>query len=369
MSSSSARAECPQLDDTPVADAAVNVTIETPTGRFEFQCDEGETLLRAGLRQGVTLPYECATGTCGTCRGRTMSGDVGVGWDAAPALAKLKRDKGDVLLCQARAKTDCLVRVPSKSVERVSTDSAPASFRGVVTASRQLTRDVIEFTVSLAREMAFEAGQFVLVSVEAVVGARAYSMVNYAPHADEIVLVVKRKPGGGFCDWLFENAIKGTRVELFGPLGKATFGPADRRNLIIAGGGSGIAGMMAILERATQIGHFASHRGHVFFGVRTIADGFYLETLADYVRRAAPNLEVTLALSNDEPPADAHPEFPAIRLAKGFVHEALSAAMAGKYDNALGFIGGPPPMVDVVLRTLIVEGQLAPTSIRYDKFG
>ncbi len=51
------------------------------------------------------------------------------------------------------------------------------------------------------------------------------------------------------------------------------------------------------------------------------------------------------------------------------MHEALSAAMAGKYDNALGFIGGPPPMVDAVLRTLIVEGQLAPTSIRYDKFG
>ncbi|WP_333792962.1 2Fe-2S iron-sulfur cluster binding domain-containing protein [Hyphomicrobium sp.] len=368
MSSSLARAERPETSDTPEADKAVNVTIETPTGRFEFKCDEGETLLRAGLRQGVTLPYECATGTCGTCRGRTMTGNVGVGWADAPALAKLKQDKGDILLCQARATSDCLVRVPSKSVAQTPTNDAPMSNRGIITSSRRLTRDVIEFTISLAREMSFEAGQFMLVSVGGVIGARAYSMVNYAPDTDEIVFVVKRKDGGGFCDWLFESEVDGAKVELFGPLGRATLGLSDRRNLIIAGGGSGIAGMMAILERATQTEHFASYRGRVFFGVQKMEDGFYLEELADYVQRAGPNLEVTLALSNDEPPAAVHPEFPSIRLAKGYVHEAMSAAMSGLYDNDLAFIGGPPPMVDAVLRTLIVEGQLTPASIRYDKF-
>lgn len=368
MTSSSAKRECLDSSDAPVVDTAHAVVIETPTGRFEFQCDDGETLLRAGLRQGVTLPYECATGTCGTCRGRVMTGDVSLGWDAAPALAKFKPELGDVLLCQAKAQSDCLVRVPSKSVGRESTAANPALISGVITNSRQLTRDVTEFTISLPHEVAFEAGQFVLVNVEALEGARAYSMVNFAPRVDEIVLVVKRKPGGGFCNWLFENDVNGASVEVFGPLGRATFGPEDQKNLIIAGGGSGIAGMMAILERAAQVDHFASFRGHVFFGVPMISDGFYLERLADYVGRANGNLEVTLALSNDHPPADFHPDFPSIRLAKGFVHEALSKEMAGRYDNALAFIGGPVPMVDAVLRTLIAEGQLPPTSIRYDKF-
>lgn len=368
MTSSSAKLDCLDNSDAPSADTAHNVIVETPTGRFEFQCEDGETLLRAGLRQGVTLPYECATGTCGTCRGRVMTGDVGLGWNAAPALSKFKPDLGDVLLCQAKARSDCLVRVPSKSVGREEAGANPSPIAGVIADSRQLTRDVIEFTIALPHEVAFEAGQFVLVNVEAVEGARAYSMVNFAPRVGEIVLVVKRKPGGGFCDWLFENDVKGTSVEIFGPLGRATFGPDDQKNLIIAGGGSGIAGMMAILERAAQVDHFSSFRGHVFFGVPTISDGFYLERLADYVQRAGGSLEVTLALSNDDPPSAFHPDFPSIRLAKGFVHEALSREMAGRYDNALAFIGGPVPMVDAVLRTLIAEGQLPPTSIRYDKF-
>jgi toluene monooxygenase electron transfer component len=80
-------------------------------GRFDFECGATDKLLHAGLPQGLTLPYECATGTCGTCRGRIMQGSVhrlGSGADSA----KLKRDKGDVLMCQTRPSSDCVVRVP-----------------------------------------------------------------------------------------------------------------------------------------------------------------------------------------------------------------------------------------------------------------
>lgn len=368
---SSAKAECLLAPEHDAADveATVTVTIETPSGRFEFPCRDGEPVLHAGLAQGVTLPYECATGTCGTCRGRTMSGDVSAGWEQSPALAKLKRDKGDILLCQAKAHSDCLIRVPSKAVARISSDAVPSQCSGVIRSSRQLTRDVIEFTVALAHPMHFEAGQFVLVTAPTVTGARAYSMVNYSPRATEIVLVVKRKPNGGFSDWLFSNLIEGAELELFGPMGRATFGPEDEKNLVIVGGGSGIAGMMAILERATGLGHFGKHRGHVFFGVPTLSDGFYLEELSDYAKRADGALEVTLALSNEDPAADTHPSYPSIRLAKGFVHEVMSKAMAGRYDNTLAFVGGPPPMVDGALRVFMTEGGLPPTSIRYDKFG
>lgn len=365
---SSAKIECLTSLQSAEVGETVKVTIQTPEAIFEFPCGNGETLLHAGLRSGITLPYECATGTCGTCRARLLTGKISMAWEQAPALAKLKREKGDILLCQARSQSDCVVRVPAK-IARTNVGGRPSPLRGTLKSSRLLTRDVIEVTVALSRPMNFAAGQFVLVTVGSVSGARAYSMVNYAPDADHVTLVVKRKPGGAFCNWLFSDSVDGTNVDLFGPLGHATFDPSENNDILIVAGGSGIAGMMAILERAMRANYFANHRGYVFFGVPTLTDGFYLDDLADYVARAAGHLEVTLALSNEEPQTFWHPSFEGIRLAGGFVHAAMSESMAERFHGVLAYAAGPPPMVDAALRVLIREGQLTPQSIRYDKFG
>ena len=42
--------------------------------------------------------------------------------------------------------------------------------------------------------------------------------------------------------------------------------------------------------------------------------------------------------------------------------------MIGNYDNVIGYVAGPPPMVDASLRVLIAEGKLPVSDIRYDKF-
>lgn len=365
---SSSEVECLSSPDTSASEDRLTITVQTPTGAFEFPCESGEALLHAGLKAGLTLPYECATGTCGTCRGRLMTGDIDIGWEESPALAKLKREKGDILLCQAKAKSDCLVRVAAKIAE-VPVEDAPGKFRGRICDSRILTQDVIEFAVDLSTPMSFQAGQFALIGAPSIVGARAYSMVNYSTETDRIVFVVKRKRGGGFCNWLFSEPVDGAEVDVFGPLGRATLDDGEDRNLIIAAGGSGIAGMMAILERATQLNYFANRRGHVFFGVQTLQDGFYLDELSDYVKKAQGGLKVTLALSNETPQTACHPEHDEIQLAGGFVHEAMTAPLAGSYENSLAYLAGPPPMVDAVLRVLITEGKLTPQAIRYDKFG
>jgi hypothetical protein len=65
---------------------AMKVTVQSKTGIAEFEGDSSENLLYAGLKQGLGLPYECATGTCGTCRARVMEGEVTIAWDQAPGL-------------------------------------------------------------------------------------------------------------------------------------------------------------------------------------------------------------------------------------------------------------------------------------------
>ena len=54
----------------------MKITIQANSGEFSFECDAAERVLYAGLTQGLKLPYECATGTCGTCRGRVVQGST-----------------------------------------------------------------------------------------------------------------------------------------------------------------------------------------------------------------------------------------------------------------------------------------------------
>ena len=114
-----------------------------------------------------------------------------------------------------------------------------------------------------------------------------------------VELLIKRKPGGRFSDWLFDERRSEREVAVFGPLGRAVFRPHEGRNFICIAGGSGIAGMMSILECAVQADYFRDHKAAVFFGVRTLQDAFYLESLSRYVAQSHGNLEVTIALSDE----------------------------------------------------------------------
>src|SRR5204862_7463944 len=156
---------------------------------------------------------------------------------------------------------------------------APRAVGGILRDVRPLTHDVAAFEVELDTPVDFAAGQFALLTVPGIAGARAYSMVNFDPRAARLSFVIKKKPGGGLSEWLFGGGSDGTRVRVFAALGHATFAPPLGRHVLCVAGGSGIAGMMSILSRACRERHFAGWDGHVFFGVRTARDGFFLDEL------------------------------------------------------------------------------------------
>jgi toluene monooxygenase electron transfer component len=346
----------------------MKIHVQTKSGEFEYDCEQGENLLYAGLRQGLTLPYECATGTCGTCRARVQEGEIGLEWADAPGLSYVNHEKNELLMCRSTASGNCTLRVPAKVTDGAGDMAIPGYRKGKINNVRERTHDVVSFDVTLDSPMAFDAGQFAVLETEVVTGGRAYSMVNYATSTDTLDFVIKRKPEGKFSDWLFENNIDGHEIDVFGPLGKATFHPEEKKNLLCMAGGSGIAGMMSIIARGCEVSHFADHRGHVFFGVRTAEDVFYLDELSSFVDAYPETLEVTVALSDEDIPRDLENRYPRIKFHTGFVHSVTSEQMVGKYDNILAYVAGPPPMVDGALRMLVLEARLPGTDIRYDKF-
>jgi toluene monooxygenase electron transfer component len=331
-----------------------------------FDAAPADKILYAGLRLGITLPYECGSGTCGTCKARLLSGEIQDGWPEAPGRKVLK-SADEFLMCQCSALGDVSVEVASFVQEAEPGVCLPAAVKGRIRDTLMLTHDVMQLDIDLATPIEFEAGQFVLIEVPGVVGFRGWSMVNYDRQPKMLRFVVKKKPGGALSDWLFSRPSVGTEVDVFGPLGSATFAPTLAKDILCIAGGSGIAGMMSILARAAGEGYFSDYSGDVFFGVRSMKDAFYLDEFSALREQCGEKLSITIALSEEPASASAQIDHPLLAFDTGFVHEAAGRKMKGRLQGVRAYLAGPPPAVDASIRMLLMS-RVSTDNIRYDKF-
>jgi len=70
-----------------------------------FTLEKGkESILEAGLKAGVELPYSCKSGACSTCRAKLTTGEVDM--DVNFALEDYEVARGFILACQSYPVTD-----------------------------------------------------------------------------------------------------------------------------------------------------------------------------------------------------------------------------------------------------------------------
>jgi ring-1,2-phenylacetyl-CoA epoxidase subunit PaaE len=85
------------------AQCEVTVTLDGAVRSFAVEKGK-ESLLEAGLRSGIELPYSCKGGVCSTCRCRVTEGEVDM--DVNFALEDYEVARGFVLACQSYPVTD-----------------------------------------------------------------------------------------------------------------------------------------------------------------------------------------------------------------------------------------------------------------------
>ena len=212
-----------------------------------YESKSSSRLLYSGLKEGADVPYECATGTCGTCKVKRISGEISWLWPEAPARALLK-SADDFLLCQCAASTDLKIEVRSKLKPLKEVNQRPQWLTGEIKNSATVAPGVMTFSVKLSQPISFLPGQFMVLEFAGVQGGRAWSMTNQAKLTDTLDFVIKKKPRGILSDHLFEKEnLIGFKANLFGPIGKAVYDGELDRDLVCIAGGTGMAGMMSIL--------------------------------------------------------------------------------------------------------------------------
>ncbi len=350
------------------ASTVTQVTFLNKTGRVDVVCEPGESLLQAGLRHGLELPYACGAGVCGTCVARSKPNTVENLWPDAPGAAQLNAGKGECLLCQGAALKDCEILVPTKvDLSRLS-DQRPARFEANLQDVKAVAPEVATFTVRLPETVRPISGQYFLLRPKGMQGFRAYSMTNFDESTDSLHFVIKKVAGGVFSEKIFSDGSLDESLEAFGPMGLATFDPSDTRDLICLVGGSGIAGIMSILAQARRVDHFSRHRLFMVFGARRIEEFFFLEELADLARTHPEHIQIHLAVSEGEAAGDTPKDVRGLSVHHGFVHDvAKNLSQPGEFDGGLAFLGGPPPMLNSCL-ALLLDAGLPVSDIRYDRF-
>ena len=347
----------------------VKVELQTKRDRVRIDALPGERLLFAGLSRGLDLPYECASGACGSCQAQVLSAREDAlrnSFPDAPAMHGLPPDR--VLMCQTTCHDDAELRIFGRLARQREGEVAPRYLSGIVESSRRVGPSTFALCVRPESPMNYRPGQFAMLSVEGVEGYRAYSMTR-APQCGALEFVVRTKPGGSFSSWLQARARPGIAVQVFGPLGKAILPEKVPARLFAIAGGTGIAGILSVLEAALLGGHLAHSRATLIYGVRMLADAVQLDQLSTWVERARGQLEVVVAVGHRDV-NESGPTLAGLTFVAGLVTDVAEARLKTGTDHGSTcfFLAGPPVVVDRGLALLCGTYGVPRSNVLFDRF-
>ena len=331
---------------TSPAATASNFQVNIEPSNRSFQVEGGETVLAAGIRQGINLPYGCKDGACGSCKCKKLSGVVTHGPHQSKALSEAEEAQGFVLTCCAVANTDLVLE------SRQVTSEGAFPIRKMPTRVSLMKRksdDVMRLLLQMPASEPFQyhAGQYIEFLLQG--GARrSYSMAN-APHTlasgGGLELHIRHMPGGLFTDQVFQSMKERDILRIEGPYGSFYLREDSAKPIILLASGTGFAPIKAVIEHMQFKG--ITRPATLYWGGRRPVD-LYLD---DWVRAKLlemPNLHYVPVIS-DALPADNWAG------RTGFVHQAVLQDVTNLSPYQV-YACGAPIVVDSAQRDYLRAG-------------
>src|SRR5919112_841776 len=206
-----------------------------------------------------------------------------------------------------------------------------------------------------------KAGQHVDVRLTAPDGyqaQRSYSIAS-APEDERLVLTVDRLDDGEVSPYLTEVLMAGDKLEFRGPIGGYfTWEAKDGGPLLLVGGGSGVAPLMAMIRHRIAAGSEVSTR--LLYSSRSYEEIIYREELENLTARDS-SLEVIHTLTRSRPEGWSGYD-------RRIDAEMLAEVAWPPGEIPLAFVCGPTPFVEAVGSALVGLGH-DPSRVKTERFG
>ncbi len=300
----------------------------------------GETVLEAGLRAGIGLPFECRNGACGKCKCTILHGSVDYGDYQAVALTGAEIEQGKALMCSTVPRSDLEIEYEAGgAVATVQT------YKGRVLGMEHLSNEVMRLMISLpaGESLRFVAGQYINILLPDG-QRRAFSFANPPHQSENIELHIRLIAGGRFTSYVFTKMKVGDDLRFEGPLGSFCLRESTRPIIFVAGA-TGFAPIKSIVEDAF-------HRGIrrpmlLYWGVRRPKD-LYMQELARCWQQQHSNFKFVPVLS------EAGPE-DRWQGRTGLVHEAILQDFPDLNGYEV-YVCGSVKMVDTAFPAFLEQG-------------
>lgn len=333
--------------------AAFSATVQ-PSGRT-FDIGGDETVLSAGVRQGIGLPYGCKDGACGSCKCRLLSGRVTLGNHQSKALSAEEEASGLILTCCATAHSDLVLE--SKQVTEVGAlpiRKMPARVSSLSRVSSDVM--VLQLQLPANEEFGFRAGQYVEFILRDGV-RRSYSMAN-APHRGPgVELHIRHMPGGKFTDHVFGGMKEKEIVRIEGPFGSFFLRENSDKPIILLASGTGFAPIKALIEHMQHTG--ITRPTTLYWGGRRPSD-LYLQTWIEGQLPSLPHMRYVPVVS------DAAAE-DGWNGRSGFVHRAVLEDFPNLQNHQV-YVCGAPIVVESAQRDFTGLAKLPAEEFFADSF-
>jgi ferredoxin-NADP reductase len=204
-------------------------------------------------------------------------------------------------------------------------------------------------------------GQHVDVRLTADDGYQAQRSYSIATPADgsRLAITVERIEDGEVSPYLADELRAGDKLELRGPIGGYfVWEPSRGGPLLLVGGGSGIAPLMAMLRERVALRSWVSVR--LLASSRSWEDVVYRSEL-EAIGRDEMGIEIVHALTRSQPS-----DWPGYD--RRVDREMLADVAWSPTDRPLCYVCGPTGFVETVASALVELGH-APEMVRTERFG
>ncbi|MGH3439326.1 MAG: NADH:ubiquinone reductase (Na(+)-transporting) subunit F [Sciscionella sp.] len=330
-----------------------------PVG-IEIEVDEDQTILRAAAEQGIMLMHGCKEGQCASCKSFILDGDdVEHDRYSTFALPDYEKEEGFTLLCRAHAYEDLTIELLNYDEEMIHSGLPIQEAVCEVVSNEYVTHDMRHLVLRLVEptSIKFFPGQYVDFAIPDTEETRSFSMANTSSvESGQLEFVIKIYPDGLFSRFLDTKVAPGYRLDITGPFGVFTLRDAPGADIVLVGGGAGMAPILSLLRSMVERG--IERKATYYYGARGSRDLCFSEELRD-LEKQLPNFHYVPALS--EPDGDDEWDGEV-----GLITDVVRRA-EGNLTGADAYVCGPPPMVEAALELLPALG-VADHRVFYDKF-